>query len=83
MAGLFAEVRDLKSLYDYKKVILLNEIERLVLRFLAIGHVTDSEAQYQKLPMRNQIFAVFTLNKKLLSENQKGKNAQENLHWQM
>ena len=83
MAGLFAQIQDLKSLYDYKKVILINEIERLALRFLAIGHVTDSEAQYQKLAMKNQIFAVFTLNKKLLSENKKGKNPQENLHWKM
>ena len=83
MAGLFAQIQDLKSVYDYKKVILMNEIERLALRFLAIGHVTDSEAQYQKLAMRNQIFAVFALNKKLLSENQKGKNPQENINWKM
>lgn len=41
----------------------MNEIERLALRFLALGHVTDSEAQHQKLAMKNQIFAVFTLNK--------------------
>ena len=71
LAGLFAQIQDLKSLYDCKKSILMNEIERLVLRFLAIGHVTDSEAQYQKLAMKNQIFAVITLNKKLLSENKK------------
>ena len=81
MAGLFAQIQDLKSLYDYKKVILMNEIETPALRFLAIGHVTDSEAQYQKLAMKNQIFAVFTLNKKLLSENKKGKNPHENFHW--
>ena len=59
----------------------MNQIERLALRFLAIGHVTDSEAQYQKLAMKNQIFAVYTMNKKLLSENKKEKNPQENLHW--
>ena len=29
-----------------------------------LGNVTDSEAQYQKLAMKNQIFAVFTLNEK-------------------
>ena len=81
LAGLFAPIQDLKSVYDCKKAILMNEIERLVLRILAIGHVTDSEAQYQKLAMKNQIFAVFTLNKKLLSENKKGKNPQENFHW--
>ena len=51
----------------------MNEIERLALRFLAIGHVTDSEAQYQKLAMKSQVFAVFTLNKKLLSKKKKGK----------
>ena len=43
----------------------------------------NSEAQYQKLAIKNQSFAVFTLNKKLSSENQKGKNPQENLHWKM
>ena len=83
MAVLFAQIQDVKSLYDYKKVILMNEIDRLALRFLAIGYFTDSEAQYQKLAMRNQIFAVFTFNKNLLSENKKGKNPQENLHWKM
>ena len=58
----------------------MNEIERLPLCFLALGHFADSEAQYQKLAMKNQIFAVFTLNKKkLLSENQKGKNLQKKL----
>ena len=64
LASLFAQIQDLKSLYDCRKAILMNEIERPVLRFLAIGHVTDSEAQYQKLAMKNQIFAVSTLNKK-------------------
>ena len=83
MAGLFSQIQDLKSLYDYKKVILIYEIERLALCFLAIGHVTNSEAQYQKLTMRNQIFAVFTMYKKLLSENQKRKNPQENINWKM
>ena len=42
----------------------MNEIERLALCFLALGYFTDSEAQYQKLAMKNQIFAAFTLNKK-------------------
>ena len=63
MADLFAQIQQLNSLYDYKKVILMNEIKRLALCFLALGHVTDAENQYQKLAMKNQIFAVFTLNK--------------------
>ena len=49
----------------------MNEIESLALCFLALGHVTDSEAQYQKLVMKKQIFAVFHWIKKLSSENQK------------
>jgi len=63
MAGLFAQIQQLNSLYDYKKVILMNEIKRLALCFLPLGHVTDAENQYQKLAMKNQIFPVFTLNK--------------------
>ena len=59
MAGLFAQIKDLKSLYGYKKVILMKEIKRLALCFLALGHVTDAENQFQKLAMKNQIFAVF------------------------
>lgn len=34
----------------------------------------NSEAQYQKLAIKNQIFAVFTSNEKPSTENQKGKN---------
>ena len=64
IAGLFAQIKDLKSLHDYTKVKLMNEIERLALCFLALGYFTDSEAQYQKLAMKNQIFDAFTLNKK-------------------
>ena len=66
-----------------KKVILMNEIERLALCFLALGHYADSEAQYQKLAMKNKIFAVFTLNKKAFKCKPKMKNPQENLHWKM
>ena len=64
IAGLFAQIKYLKSLHDYTKVKLMNEIERLALCFLARGYFTDSEAQYQKLAMKNQIFDAFTLNKK-------------------
>ena len=83
MAGLFAQIKDLKSLYGYKKVILMNEIKWLALfsgprarywRRKSISETRDEEPNFR---------CFLHWIRKLSCENEKGKNPQENLHWKM